>query len=92
MKSLLRELQVDPNDIEYLGKNLQRPECILAQRDGTLWSADARGGVVRFDPDGSQTLIAQQQSNSFESRKNDHEKFLTGTLPNGLAFAENGDI
>ena len=92
MKSLLRELQVDPNEIEYLGKNLQRPECILAQRDGTLWSADARGGVVRLDPDGSQTLIAQQQSHAFENRKNDHEKFVTGTLPNGLAFAKNGDI
>ena len=92
MKSLLREFQVDPNDIEYLGKDLQRPECILAQRDGTLWSADARGGVVRLDPDGSQTLIAQQLSNAFESRKNEYEKFLTGTLPNGLAFAENGDI
>ena len=53
LKSLLREFQVNPNDIEYLGKNLQRPECILAQRDGTLWSADARGGVVRLGPDGS---------------------------------------
>ena len=92
MKSLLRELQVDPSEIEYLGKNLQRPECILAQRDGTLWSADARGGVVRLDPDGSQTLIAQQPSHAFENRKNDHEKFVAGTLPNGLAFAENGDI
>ena len=72
MKSLLRDLQIDPNEIEYLGKNLQRPECILAQRDGTLWSADARGGVVRLDPDGSQTLIAQQQSHAFENRKKDH--------------------
>ena len=37
---------VDPGQIEYIGKNLRRPECILAERDGTLWSADARGGVV----------------------------------------------
>ena len=55
--------------------------------DGTLWSADARGGVVRLGPDGSQTLIAQQ-GHAFENRKNDHEKFVTGTLPNGLAFKE----
>ena len=25
-------------------RGLQRPECILAESDGTLWSADARGG------------------------------------------------
>jgi gluconolactonase len=35
------------------------PECILAERDGTLWTADARGGVMRIDADGSQRLIAQ---------------------------------
>ena len=41
---------VDPAAIAYVGGDLQRPECILAERDGTLWSADARGGVMRIDP------------------------------------------
>ena len=40
--------QVDPSEIRYIGQDLQRPECILAEPDGTLWAADARGGVVRF--------------------------------------------
>ena len=40
--------QVDPKDIKYIGKDLQRPECILAEPDGTLWSADARGGVMKI--------------------------------------------
>ena len=43
--------QADPADLDYIGENLQRPECILAEPDGTLWSADARGGVVRIAPD-----------------------------------------
>ena len=51
--------QVDPADIHYIGEELQRPECILAEKDGTLWSADARGGVVRISPDGTQKLITQ---------------------------------
>ena len=34
--------RVDPADIQYIGQDLQRPECILAEPDGTLWSADAR--------------------------------------------------
>ena len=36
--------QVDPAEIHYIGHALQRPECILAEPDGTLWAADARGG------------------------------------------------
>ena len=43
--------QVDPASIRRVGTDLQRPECILAERDGTLWSADARGGVMRIAPD-----------------------------------------
>jgi hypothetical protein len=51
--------KVDPVDIQYIGQDLQRPECILAEPDGTLWSADARGGVVRISVDGSQKIITQ---------------------------------
>jgi gluconolactonase len=54
----LKGWRIDPKDIKYAGHDLQRPECILAERDGTLWSADARGGVMQIRPDGSQTLIA----------------------------------
>ena len=50
---------VDRGAIRTIGQGLQRPECILAERDGTLWSADARGGVMRIRPDGTQQLIAQ---------------------------------
>jgi len=37
--------QVDRSEIRYVGRDLQRPECILAEPDGTLWAADARGGL-----------------------------------------------
>src|SRR5262245_24746373 len=39
--------QVDRESICTIGRALQRPECILAERDGTLWAADARGDVMR---------------------------------------------
>ena len=83
---------VDPKDIQYIGHDLQRPECILAERDGTLWSADARGGVVRIAPDGSQTIITQSHQAAFAGNADAAKKFTEGTLPNGLAFAENGDL
>jgi len=88
----LSGFQVDRADIQYIGHDLQRPECILAERDGTLWSADARGGVVKISPDGSQEIIAQSYKTAFESASDDAGRFTEGTLPNGLAFAENGDI
>ncbi|MFG1238486.1 SMP-30/gluconolactonase/LRE family protein [Xanthobacter autotrophicus DSM 597] len=84
--------EVDPAAIAYVGENLQRPECILAERDGSLWSADARGGVVHIRPDGTQTLIAQSEATHFASATDEETRFVAGTLPNGLAFARNGDI
>ncbi|MGI4855580.1 MAG: SMP-30/gluconolactonase/LRE family protein [Janthinobacterium lividum] len=56
----LHDWRVERGDIRNVGHDLARPECILAEPDGTLWTADARGGVMRIDPDGAQTLIAQQ--------------------------------
>lgn len=88
----LRDWRVDPAIIRYVGRDLQRPECILAERDGTLWSADARGGVMRIAPDGTQQLIAQQADPHFDVAADAAGSLLRGTLPNGLAFTRGGDI
>jgi len=88
---------VDRASIRSIGHDLQRPECILAEPDGMLWAADARGGVTRIAPDGTQTFIGQRADARFQSASVDtvdafEAKFTQGTLPNGLAFADNGDI
>ncbi|MBB3020479.1 sugar lactone lactonase YvrE [Microvirga lupini] len=83
---------VDPSAIMYIGQDLQRPECILAEKNGSLWAADARGGVVHIQPDGCQTLIAQRAEATFADAPDEETRFVAGTLPNGLAFARNGDI
>ena len=84
--------QVDPADIRTIGQDLQRPECILAEPDGSLWSADARGGVVHIRPDGSQQIVTQSERTDFAEAADEAARFTEGTLPNGLAFARNGDI
>lgn len=84
--------EVDPATIRTIGHDLQRPECILAERDGSLWSADARGGVVHITPDGQQRIITQTNGSAFAGAANDAARFTEGTLPNGLALARNGDI
>jgi sugar lactone lactonase YvrE len=88
----LRDFYLEPSMIRTVGHDLQRPECILAERDGSLWSADARGGVVHIRPDGSQTIITQKHEVGFEHADDKVDRFFQGTLPNGLAFARNGDI
>ena len=88
----LNGFAVDPARMGRIGHDLQRPECILAERDGTLWAADARGGVMRIDADGTQKLITQAVDSHFDVSANAASSLLTGTLPNGLAFAANGDI
>lgn len=93
----LQGFVVDRAQIRAIGRDLQRPECILAERNGTLWAADARGGVTRIEADGSQRFIGQRADARFASAaaaSSDEleHKYTTGTLPNGLAFAANGDI
>ncbi len=93
MSNPLIGFQIDPSDLQYVGTDLARPECILAERDGTLWSADARGGVMRIDPDGTQELILQKGIET-DTTTPLAERVIKGigTLPNGLAFDENGDF
>jgi gluconolactonase len=83
---------IDRASIRYIGSDLQRPECILAEPNGTLWSADARGGVMKISPDGSQQIVTQRGSQHFGKAESEASRYLEGTLPNGLAFARNGDF
>ena len=99
MKALnpLLDFRVDPDAMTQVGHDLQRPECILAEPNGDLWVADARGGVMHIQPDGQQRFIGQTRDDRFQGAKTDtvddaEAKFTTGTLPNGLAFAANGDL
>src|SRR6185312_11597835 len=92
MANALLDFGIDKSSLQYVGSGLQRPECILAENNGSLWAADARGGVVHLTPDGKQEIITQKISGHFERVKSEASRYLEGTLPNGLAFARNGDI
>ncbi len=85
----LKDWQPDPAGISHWGVDLQRPECILAERDGTVWTADARG-VMRIAADGQQTLI--RQAGVAERALTAESLVLGGSLPNGIAFDREGRI
>lgn len=89
----LRGWQVDRAAIRHVGHDLQRPECVLAERDGTLWAADARGGVMRIGADGNQRLVVPAESSpGGETDFNTRYVQSQGSLPNGMAFLPNGDF
>jgi sugar lactone lactonase YvrE len=97
-KNPLKNWCVNREDIQYLGLDLQRPECILTEPDGTVWSADARGGLVKLRHDGSQRLLSERDTNGPEIRNPksglDTGRYITaaGSLPNGVCFDKNGDF
>jgi sugar lactone lactonase YvrE len=92
MSNPILDFGIDKNNIQYIGSGLQRPECLLAECNGSLWTADARGGVVHIHPNGEQENVSQKLSGHFEDVGSEASRYLEGTLPNGLAFARNGDI
>ena len=47
---------------------------------------------MKIMPDGSQEIVTQSFASAFQKAADDASRFTQGTLPNGLAFAENGDI
>jgi gluconolactonase len=90
----LKGWQVDRAAIRHVGEGLQRPECVLAERDGTLWAADARGGAMRIAPDGSQRLVVPSVPDASAAGTDFQTRYVQsqGSLPNGMAFLPNGDF
>src|SRR5438552_9517367 len=72
----IKEFRLELSQLTYTGHDLVRPESVLAQPNGTLWTSDGRGGVTRINPDGSQQFLGG----------------LGGNEPNGLAMADDGSL
>lgn len=53
----LQEFSLRPDDFDYIEADFNRPECILATSDGTVWAADARGGIAVVSPSGAYRRI-----------------------------------
>lgn len=47
---------VSGGGLEFRFSGLQRPECVLTHSCGAVYASDRRGGVLKIQPDGSQSL------------------------------------
>lgn len=66
--------------ITRVGAGLNRPECVLANARGDLFTADWRGGVAHIHPDGTQALYHGELPGGRPPR------------PNGIALRRDGSF
>jgi gluconolactonase len=97
MSNPLYGWRLEPAAVSTTGVGLRRPECVLAERNGTLWAADLRGGVLQINPDGSQHVVKPAQGGGpFAPEPFEPGVIPDGTeglsLPNGLAFDRDGSF
>jgi sugar lactone lactonase YvrE len=67
------------DEVRFTGTGLVRPECVLAMPDGTLHTADWRGGVAITPPDGSAATLVTGTTPDGRALR-----------PNGIALRDDG--
>ena len=67
--------------LQFFGRGLVRPECVLCTADGSVFTADWRGGVAWLRPDGRQQIITARLPDGVPSPK-----------PNGIALLPDGSF
>ncbi|NJN48418.1 MAG: hypothetical protein HC808_20345 [Candidatus Competibacteraceae bacterium] len=55
----IKHFVINPAGLQPVGHDLQQPESVLAEADGTLWVSDKRGGVTRIDAGGGQSVLGR---------------------------------
>src|SRR5688572_981955 len=69
-----------PTDLAQIGSGLNRPECVLAARDGSLYTGDWTLGIARIAADGTAGPAVAT------------ELIAQGFRPNGIAMTADGDF
>ncbi|MGJ8681084.1 SMP-30/gluconolactonase/LRE family protein [Paraglaciecola sp.] len=69
------------SELQSIGHDLVRPECVLATQAGFFYTADFRGGVCKISPNGDSELILGKPNDTCPVLK-----------PNGICLLKNGDF
>ena len=68
------------DDLSEIGSGLNRPECVLAAPDGSLYTGDWTYGIARIGPDGTTGPAVEA------------DLIGQGFRPNGIAIMQGGDF
>lgn len=69
-----------PADLTQIGAGLNRPECVVAGPDGSLYTGDWTVGIARIAPDGTTGPAVET------------DLIAQGFRPNGIAMTADGDF
>jgi len=78
--------------LRFVGSGLVRPECVLANATGDLYTADWRGGVAHIRRDGSQALYAGPGPDGLVLKPNGVALLRDGSFLITHLGAENGGV
>ena len=75
-------------DFRRVGRDLSRPECIVAEPDGTLWVSDNRAALTRIGSDGRQDLVGSMRGapNGFAMEADG--SFLVANIEDGRFYRQ----
>jgi sugar lactone lactonase YvrE len=76
--------------LEPIFSGLQRPECVLTHSSGSVFASDRRGGVLKIDKYGTQSLIGDPILTGDSPATQDFIFGSSGLLPNGIAMQRDG--
>ena len=68
----MTSFQLAVSDLQFVGHDLARPECVVATAQGEVFVSDKRGGIMRLLPGGDQRFLAAEG--------------VDGFLPNGFSL------
>jgi len=82
----LDSFTLELDDLKVTHSGLIRPESILAEPDGTLWTDDSRGSLSRIDLDGTITTIGSIRSEPNGFALADDGYFYIPNIGNGKVY------
>ncbi|WP_437682286.1 SMP-30/gluconolactonase/LRE family protein [Sorangium sp. So ce131] len=84
--SSVKGFTLELSQIEFVGQGLVRPECVVAERDGTLWASDARGIATRIGPGGAQELLGPEVGEPNGMAMDRQGNLIVATMSGGKVY------
>jgi sugar lactone lactonase YvrE len=80
--------RLQAGDFRTVARGLSRPECIVAEADGTLWVSDNRAALARISPDGTQVLVGTMRGAPNGFSLDTDGSFLVANIEDGRFYRQ----
>jgi gluconolactonase len=87
----MRDFTLRKQDFRWIGNDLSRPECIVEERDGTLWVSDDRAALTRIAPGGAQARVGTMRGAPNGFAQEPDGSFLLANIEDGRFYRQHRD-